>query len=704
MNPDDELAKLIAARRQALQAPPPPTDDLSGVIAQRRAALATPPAAPEAPGRAVSALSGLAQGATLGFADEALGAVEGANQFLHGGSFSKGYQEGRDKVRAGDKAAAEAHGGYHLAGELAGGVIPFAAPYTSLGGRVLSAAKPGVAKLAALGAGIGGVAGFGSAQGDPYAQTEGAVGGALTGAVAGPLLHGAGKLAGKAVDAIGRSRVAEALPSRFSPLLTAAQQARRALIEKLRAGGMSVSDAMDEASLPVHQGQPTTIADIGGDEVARMARGVQTKPKTSAAIRDPFTARQREQLARIKAEGSNSLGLNPENVQQLAADKMTEAQTASKPFFDAVDAHGAVDDPAITSHLQRPLFKQGYRDAVSMGETAEPQYKPVRTTSTTTETKPIEMDGVPLLDPKGQPKTYEVTNTQETEVPTAKLLHRTKLNMDDHLSGARPLNGSGGSGSSDQRDITGSLAAFRNMVRQAVPDYGPALDAYAGPASERGSLLAGGKAMQGEIRPPDIAHAINTTDSRPFFQRGAYNELLQKAGAIGDRNGEMPKDVSHVFNGSPNLRGALTSLFEDKPEFPAFMDALGRESKYSKTASDILGGSPTANKLEDVAGLTAQPGMDLREFASMATGHVTGLLRGLLGAAKNGQHEYADQVAQQLAPMLTAGIKNPEALKGLLTELQRFQPTLQRRQLGGDALRKLLAARLGSGAGEFIAP
>lgn len=661
-----------------------------------------------------AALSGLAQGSTMGFADEILGGIDAADKYLHGDkNFRQNYEAMRDKVRAGDAAASEAHGKIHGVSEFVGGAAPFvaAAPERGLAALV----KPSMGRLAGEGAAIGGVAGFGHASGTGAQQAEATAGGALIGAAAAPVLRGVATLGGKAVDAIGRSRVASAVPN--SPLLTAGQQAKRAILQALAQGGKTLDDVSAEAALPVHQGQPTTIADLGGDAVTRVARGVQTKRSTSAAVRDAFERRQREQLGRIKQEGAETIGIAPGNMLQTAADKLTEAQTASRPLFQAFEASPAVDDPALSEMLQQPYFAKAYKQAKAQGQLTN--RGPVKLLTTTTETKPFEMDGVPLLDADGNPKIPITTTTTEAkEVPTPFLLHRTKLNMDDFVNeGPSALPGAGGAGSSVKRDLVDAINRYKNQVATTYPGYRPALEAYAVPAGERSSLLQGMEAMRGEIRPPDIQFAASQADSRPFFQRGAWNELLQKAGSVSDRNGEAPKDVAHIFNGNPNVREALRHVFGDigpaptgslgpaAPKgFQALENALSRESRYSRTASDILGGSPTMNKAEDLAGL-ANDGSSLPQSAmSLLQGSPQGVLSLLHGMAKRGQEEYADQVANALAPMVTAGIDNPAELRLLLSDLRQIAPSLTRRSTAADAIRQALQARLGGASGRLLSP
>jgi hypothetical protein len=99
----------------------PVAQSIPGVQAESTAARPRPKPSTLSP---LAALAPVAQGLTLGAADEILGAVEGANQALHGGSFKKGYTEGRDKVRAGTKQFAEENPVTSAALTIAGGIAP----------------------------------------------------------------------------------------------------------------------------------------------------------------------------------------------------------------------------------------------------------------------------------------------------------------------------------------------------------------------------------------------------------------------------------------------------------------------------------------------------------------------------------------------------------------------------------------------------
>jgi hypothetical protein len=152
-------------------------------------------AKPVAPKRDVSRLEsgvrGGLQGLTLGWGDEAAGAISAAlPAFLRnkvddeavgqGETWRERYQHARDYYRARNKAAEEANPGTYLAGEVVGGTAPLLA--TGGGGAAAKAAGGGVRlapALAAAGQGVVAGAGYSDARDLTQNAKDAALGGAL---------------------------------------------------------------------------------------------------------------------------------------------------------------------------------------------------------------------------------------------------------------------------------------------------------------------------------------------------------------------------------------------------------------------------------------------------------------------------------------------------------------------------------------------
>lgn len=142
-----------------------------------------------------SAARGVAQGASLGFADEITGLLESLGT-------DKTYQQARDESRENYQLAHEANPKTSIAGELAGGLAGAFVPGMNL------AKGAGALRTAAHNVALGGAAGLGYSQADLTKGETGQVAedvgkGALLGGVAAPIVGKAFGLAGKGLGAAG---------------------------------------------------------------------------------------------------------------------------------------------------------------------------------------------------------------------------------------------------------------------------------------------------------------------------------------------------------------------------------------------------------------------------------------------------------------------------------------------------------------------
>lgn len=140
--------------------------------------------------KTASALRGVAQGVTLGFADELTGLAESAIS-------DKTYRQARDESRAAYRAAQEANPITYGAGQLAGGVATALVP--GAGALNLARLGTGIGAQVARGALSGAISGVGEAESAPgkmmSLEDMGAAGlkGGATGAIVGGILGTAGK-------------------------------------------------------------------------------------------------------------------------------------------------------------------------------------------------------------------------------------------------------------------------------------------------------------------------------------------------------------------------------------------------------------------------------------------------------------------------------------------------------------------------------
>lgn len=164
-------------------------------------------------------MRGVAQGATLGFADELAGAVGGGIDALTSDkTFTEGYRESRDAARKGDAEAQDQNSKTYLAGNLLGGL--------ATGGAVTGGlAKAGATGLKGVVAG-GAIDALGQSDAD---LTKGEVGDAAMDVAGGAALAGGmglvGKGLGKVVDSLAdqqgiRDAAAEHAVKSLNPILS----------------------------------------------------------------------------------------------------------------------------------------------------------------------------------------------------------------------------------------------------------------------------------------------------------------------------------------------------------------------------------------------------------------------------------------------------------------------------------------------------
>lgn len=254
-----------------------------------------------------SAMRGAAQGASLGFIDEATAGVGGLYDYVQGKIGSRGsislsdaYKTRRDTIREADaRAEAEnpkAYFGGQITGALGTAMIP--------GAGALNAAKgASIATVAGKGAISGAIAGAGSARNliDVPAETlkGAAVGGALGGAIS-----GAGKVATALIEKMAPAKVASVLLNapeeginRYikNPQGVNAARPRAEIVEKdflpriaklkeeVTAGSQASRDILDAEGKSIKGGDIADIFDAKAQEIYKRSEGVFDDPQVAAA-------------------------------------------------------------------------------------------------------------------------------------------------------------------------------------------------------------------------------------------------------------------------------------------------------------------------------------------------------------------------------------------------------------------------------------
>jgi hypothetical protein len=599
-----------------------------------------------------TAALGSANAWTLGGIDEAVG---GINSVLNGTS----YETERDIAQGAKIASSNLNPGSYFAGELLGGVAQ------GYGAGRLAKLLPEAATTAATS--LPGVLGLGTAYGAATGALEandsrgmGALGGGVAG-LGGGLL---GRYAVAPLVERGMRRFSDA------PVVTAAENA---LPENLPPEVLANLGDADRLGLPY------ALADA--DPKLRMLAGTVTRRSVNARelAEQVLEPRARGQAERAY-EAIDSRLAPVTDIAERSGQWKQAAQTASAPYYAAGAQRAAPVDPRVAAFLDTPAGRDALRNA--------------RTNAANDGRDPLAMGFD--LDEQGE---VVIRN-----VPSWETLDYVKRGIDQQLEQFRnPMTG--------VLNLEGNPAAqsLNNMRRNFVstldelnPDYRAARGAYQGEIQNRDALQRGQKAMGPQLKPRDLQRILDGFDERQLgeFQRGAATNMADTVG-----NAQLSGNPYNRVFGTPNQQEKVATLFPNGA--PDFARTYGLERDMSKTMQEVLGGSPTAGRLQADNQLGDMLGSGLEIGADIATGGgasglgmIVNAGRRLVGdSMKLGIGKRAEQRAEQLAPVLLNTA--PGEVLQYLAELGLRRAELGARKRtygsGGALLGSLLAAPAATG-------
>lgn len=360
------------------------------------------------------------QGASLGLADEATGALTGAavgiaNKMAPGRlGFTAGdaYHAATDNQRTKQDQFAADHPVANFVDQAAGGLVN---PLTYAGGDFIGAGPGGKGLLAtmgrsgAVGAATGAVTGYNTADGGimdrlPAAGSGAAVGGAVgaaapaVGAVVGSTVRGLGGAASEAVDATKRAFTGATTDDQ-SQIISAAQQlnAQKAALAYVRRMGATPEglQAADAAAA----GKPITSAEAIGPnaigQVSGLARRAGATPGRADAI---LTQRMNDRADRILTDVGGLTGIDPAAAKGDMDAMVTAGRAKAAPLYDkALSNPDPVSTPELDAIAKRPVVQSAMksvfqselnagRDPAALGMTVGPDGESVQIKAPTAQT------------------------------------------------------------------------------------------------------------------------------------------------------------------------------------------------------------------------------------------------------------------------------------------------------------------------------
>lgn len=578
-----------------------------------------------------------AQGATFGFGEEA----EALARSL---ASDKTYGEEVQRIRGEMQQFREARPKSAMAAEIAGGLL------TGGSGAVRGGLAGAGRSLLRSSVGQGALSGAGSAEGGISARLAGAGIGGVTGGVLGGALGAAAGGAGRVASRIAQG--GRAFPS-------AGIVAVGRLAEK--AGITDLPDAIQRAAT---QASPETrVMDVLGRPGARMASGLRLAggraDETISNVLEQRLATRPERLTERLYGGRQT-----ENITGTIDDLIDERRAVADPMYEAAlgarTPSGMRDAPpianeAIESFLGRPLFQRAVKQA--------------------------EED---MLNAGGRLQYIDAADGTKIPVRTPEFLDNVKKAVDDIIyRGRQP--GEGGFGPGQLARAKQVRAEFVQQLDDAIPGYAEARAAWAGPTALKGALEDGLEAASSRLEANALAKQVKELPSSEleFFQRGYIDRLRQRI----DDGQLKPAEIR-----SPGFEKRIQSVFGDDAD--RIIADLREETNLSETATRVLRGSPTAERLQDVAEVEGPmlSGRFIRAFgeplrtAARGAEYLEGRLRG--GLTERRRQSVAEALmrpATQTQPFLEA-LAREERARLLGRRIQEPTRTSLARLLGGGTV------------------
>lgn len=687
----------------------------------------------------VAGFVGALNGASGGFLDEGVGAIDSA---LTGKPLSQAIRE----ADASKQAIASNSPKSSFVGNLVGSYG------IALAGGA-GAARLGLTSLLGKTAPYVGSAAYGAFSG-ACDNNDNRLLGAGIGGIAGAAGYGLGELASIPVGAAVRSRPVQATIGQTRRMFGGSMPPPPSALTPAEAAYANAAAKADPAAITqrlsdaAELGVPMSPADAHPELRELAGAAVRRSPTASAYAENTLIPRSRGQIDRFGQAVNRDLG-PAVNIPRMSDDLTRQARAAAAPLYDRAYQQPIPSTPELESLLNTPFGREGIAKA--------------RTIAANERRSPTELgfaqdaNGNVVLNPqpndavarhlfarqeldaaqeayraaKSQPGSMDAARTRleqarqgvrqaeallarapdpsvAASVPTytTQTLDYAKRGMDDVLEQYRnPI--------TNRLDLSEAGRAQNGVKNQLLgemdrlnPVYGQARQTYQGPVASRDALMRGQDAYN---LAPDVLEqqiAGQTPEHLAQMQLGYRDSLMGAANKV--RYSSNPFEATL---GTPVAEQRLGLLHPGNENIPRLLRTRDMERDLAQSTSAILGNSKTAQRqIADKAFDGEGLGHLVDVGVNLATGQVpTGvLIKGLTGqsvkdAYKFGVGKRAVAKADDLAPMLL----NPDpaagqiALNDLLTRANQYQEyvaaTRPTRSLGmfGRGLATVGAAQYG---------
>lgn len=409
---------------------------------------------------------------------------------------------------------------------------------------------------------------------DPIkALIDAAIGGATAGAVYG-----------------GLSKIAQAFRWGQSEI-TGAYDMIRAHVKR---AGKDFPDSVAAAREALNANPDLLLAEVGGN--TKIPQKIATLPGEGREIAEgalyPRSADAGPRVDRA-AEQTFTRG---QHVDELEFDALAkQSMQRAGPLYDEAYRSNFVMTDRIKELIQRPSMREALKRAKRIA--AEEGRDPMQ---------------LGLIDD-------DAGNIVNIKSPSVQTMDYVKRGLDDVLNQFRnPITGKLVLDESG-RAINNTLAEFRSIMREQVPEYGAALDAYADPARLLEAKTLGLKFLN--LRPNDLRRMwarFKTPEEHVAFRVGAVQ-------AIEDQTARVPTGnlvTRGKLSNTRALEQKLNIIAGEGDDPAALMNRLVAERRMQQNQNAILSGSQTAERMASLGDDETAKGAALAgQLASAAAGN-----------------------------------------------------------------------------------
>ena len=553
-----------------------------------------------------------------------------------------------------------------LGGGVAGGAL---APYGAT--RFLSATAPSLlGRTAAFGAdsaALGGIAGFNEGN-----SLDERLGNAGRDALVGGLLGSALPVAGTIIKGVASPFIAN-LMAQINPRGFAERQIARGVTES----GRSTAEIANDVAQAAREGQGAyTLADAMGNPGQRLLSTVTRAPGEGRTMAvQALDARQGDQGRRLATALRDGFDA-PHTAEQARADMIESANFEAGHNYAPVKRETMPIDVSVPVSIANRAISPA-ADNIARAQGAIPTDLAARTG--------IETSEAALRDPIGaalkEARSYLAAPT--LTLSNVNQAFRAKTNIDMMISKATT-------------DGKGAL------VEELVPIKNALDDALANTSSNYAAARDAYRLAQARIKALDLGKLLGSRPGRPEDAIRQFSDLPDRAAQTAFRRGYVDpfiRDAQNAAGLGTNKARTLTSPAVQE-EFSAFVAPgrgdkltrqIAREQTMFETRNAAMGGSKTADNLNDHAAMSVDPHL----VGQIVTGNWSGAARSVISAGSNAITGNTPAVRAAVADILLQRGANvtPAALDRMVGETIRKIQTVQRLAMNGGRVAAGAAAQ-----------